>query len=40
MPTRVSAGALQIRFEDEKGLGELVEALETASARLVADRAA
>ena len=30
MPARVSAGALQIRFDDEKGLEELVEALEAA----------
>ena len=40
MPARVSAGALQIRFEDEKGLAELVEALEASAARLVEDRAA
>jgi ParB family chromosome partitioning protein len=31
MPARVSAGALQIRFDDEKGLAELVEALEAVS---------
>ncbi len=31
MPARVSAGALQIRFDDEKGLEELVEALEAAT---------
>jgi hypothetical protein len=40
MATRVSAGSLQIRFEDEKGLAELVEALEAATARLVEDRGA
>ena len=40
MPVRVAAGTLQIRFEDEKGLAELVEALEAATTRLVADRAA
>jgi hypothetical protein len=40
MPTRVSAGALQIRFEDEKGLAELVESLEAAAAQLVEERAA
>ena len=32
MPARVSAGMLQIRFGDEKGLEELVEALEAATA--------
>ena len=31
MPARVSAGMLQIRFGDEKGLEELVEALEAAT---------
>jgi ParB family chromosome partitioning protein len=40
MPTRVTAGALQIRFEDEQSLAELVEALETAAATLLAERAA
>ena len=40
MPARVSAGMLQIRFGDEKGLEELVEALEAASARVIEDRAA
>jgi len=40
MPARVAAGALQIRFEDEKGLAELVESLEAAIAQLVVDRAA
>jgi ParB family chromosome partitioning protein len=40
MPARVSAGALQIRFEDEKGLAELVESLEAAAAQLVEERAA
>ena len=40
MPGRVSAGMLQIRFGDEKGLAELVEALEAASARATVDRAA
>ena len=34
MPARVTAGALQIRFEDEKGLAELVEALEAITERL------
>ena len=33
MPARVAAGALQIRFEDEKGLAELVESLEAANRR-------
>ena len=32
MPARVASGSLQIRFEDEKGLAELVEALEMATA--------
>jgi hypothetical protein len=40
MAARVSAGALQIRFDDEKGLEELVEALEVVSAAMVEDRAA
>ena len=40
MPARVSAGMLQIRFGDEKGLEELVEALEAATSRAVDDRAA
>jgi ParB family chromosome partitioning protein len=40
MPTRVTAGSLQIRFEDEKRLAELVEALEAVTARLVEERAA
>jgi ParB family chromosome partitioning protein len=40
MPSRVSTGALLIRFGDEKGLEELVEALEAASARIIEDRAA
>jgi hypothetical protein len=40
MPARVSAGMLQIRFGDEKGLEELVEALEAATSRAVEDRAA
>jgi hypothetical protein len=40
MPTRVAAGSLQIRFEDEKGLAELVEVLESVRARLVEERAA
>jgi ParB family transcriptional regulator, chromosome partitioning protein len=40
MPSRVAAGTLQIRFEDEKGLAELVEALEVATTGLLADRAA
>jgi ParB family chromosome partitioning protein len=40
MAARVSAGALQIRFDDEQGLEELVEALEAVSAAMVEDRAA
>jgi hypothetical protein len=40
MPSRVSAGALQIRFDDEKGLEELVEALEGTTSRAIEDRAA
>jgi hypothetical protein len=40
MPARVSAGALHVRFDDEKGLQELVEALEIASARIPEERAA
>jgi hypothetical protein len=40
MPARVSAGALHIRFDDEKGLSELVEALEMVSARIPGERAA
>ena len=40
MPARVSAGMLQIRFGDEKGLEELVEALEATTSRAVEDRAA
>jgi ParB family chromosome partitioning protein len=40
MPARIGAGALQIRFDDEKGLAELVESLEAVSERMVADRAA
>jgi ParB family chromosome partitioning protein len=40
MPTRVVSGSLQIRFEDEKGLAELVEALEAAAARLPEEQAA
>ena len=40
LPARVSAGSLQIRFGDEKGLEELVEAFEAASARIIEDRAA
>ena len=31
MPVRISAGSLHIRFEDEKGLAELVEVLEAAA---------
>ena len=31
MPARITAGALQIRFDDEKGLEELVEALEASA---------
>jgi ParB family chromosome partitioning protein len=40
MPTRVGSGALQIRFDDEKGLEELVEALEAVTHRMVEERAA
>jgi ParB family transcriptional regulator, chromosome partitioning protein len=40
LPSRVVFGALQIRFEDEKGLAELVESLEAAAAQLVEERAA
>ena len=40
MPARVSAGALEIRFDDDKGLEELVEALEAISPALSEDRAA
>jgi hypothetical protein len=40
MPARVVAGALQIRFGDERGLEELVEVLEMLSAGLMKDRAA
>ena len=40
MPARVSAGTLQVRFDDEKGLEELVEALEAATVRIAEDRAA
>ena len=40
MPASVSIGALHIRFEDEKGLAELVEALEASATRLVEERAA
>ena len=40
MPASVSTGALHIRFEDEKGLAELVEALEASATRLVEERAA
>jgi len=36
MPVRVSGGALQIRFEDEQGLAELVEALEAVTTRRAA----
>ena len=36
MPVRVSGGALQIRFEDEKGLAELVEVLEAMTLRTAA----
>ena len=31
MPVRISGGTLQIRFEDEKGLAELVEVLEASA---------
>jgi hypothetical protein len=40
MPARVSAGTLQIRFDDEKGLEELVEALEAVTGEVAEDRAA
>ena len=40
MPARISAGALQIRFDDDKGLEELVEALEAISPVISQDRAA
>ena len=40
MPARISAGALQIRFDDDKGLEELVEALEAISPVISEDRAA
>ena len=40
MPARVSAGTLQIRFDDETGLEELVEALESVAARIPDERAA
>jgi ParB family transcriptional regulator, chromosome partitioning protein len=40
MPARISAGALHIRFDDEKGLQELVEALEIASSKIPEERAA
>jgi hypothetical protein len=40
MPARISAGALQIRFDDDKGLEELVEALEAISPVITQDRAA
>jgi hypothetical protein len=36
MPTRVSGGVLQIRFEDEKGLAEVVEVLEAITPRVAA----
>ena len=40
LPARVGAGALQIRFDDAKGLEELVEALEAATPHNAVDRAA
>jgi ParB family chromosome partitioning protein len=40
MPVRVSAGTLQIRFEDDKGLEELAEVLEAIAPHGAADRAA
>ena len=40
MQARISAGALQIRFDDDKGLEELVEALEAISPVISEDRAA
>jgi len=36
MPARISGGTLQIRFEDEKGLAELVEVLEAMTVRAAA----
>jgi ParB family chromosome partitioning protein len=36
MPVRVSGGSLQIQFEDEKGLAELVEVLEAITLRSAA----
>jgi hypothetical protein len=36
MPVRISGDALQIRFEDEKGLAELVEVLEAITLRYAA----
>lgn len=36
LPVRVSAGSVHIRFDDETGLAELAEALETAQARRAA----
>jgi hypothetical protein len=36
MPARISAGTLQITFEDDKGLAELVEALEAITLRTAA----
>ncbi len=40
MPIRIAGGTLQVAFGDEKGLAELVEALETAAVRLAGTRAA
>ena len=40
MPARVSAGSLQIRFDDEKGLEELVEVLEAVAPLASADHRA
>ncbi len=40
MPARIAAGALQIRFGDDKGLEELVEALEAISPVIAKTRAA
>ncbi len=39
MPVRIATGTLQIRFDDEKGLDELVEALESLES-VIEDRAA
>ena len=40
MPSRVGGDVLQIRFGDQRGLEELVQALESVAATLVDERAA